>query len=271
MRDDFDTGRRPWLYGLAALATTAVIAVGGIWLTTRGQDEGAPSGGEGSSGVHASPPSSGPSPASTYSPPAWADLPADHPGRQLAQAEAEHHDDDGHGQDSTPDGETTPPTEPATPDTPAPAVTDEARAKAIDAQAVTVGEQAVRALLDWSVEARDGDPFGAALTSLMVRGPVDDDAQVVVVPKAALTAISRDAIGHLAMPKVLAVRDVTNRDINPAGSGQVVLVAEVVFVNDAGWTRPGLRLTVDLQVTDSLVTWLVINDGYVEEDPELRP
>ena len=139
------------------------------------------------------------------------------------------------------------------------------------AAAVETGTQVLQQLVAWPVEARDADPFGAAYNDLMLHGPVADDANVVVVPREALTHIASDAIGHLALPKVVAIHDVTDEAAKANGSGQVTLTADVVFVNDGGWSRPGMRLTADLEIKDGVVTWLVIDDGYVTEDAGLLP
>ncbi|PFG43793.1 hypothetical protein ATJ88_2503 [Isoptericola jiangsuensis] len=92
---------------------------------------------------------------------------------------------------------------------------------------------------------------------------------MTVVPSTALEAIASDATVHAALPRVVEFVDETEPEWT--GPGEVTLRANVVFGTGDGWTRAGLRLVVDFQVTRGVVMAVFIDAGYVASDPELLP
>lgn len=248
MKDSFDGTRRPWLLGLTALIAAAGIGGGAIWLTTNGPDQNTPP-------TSASSPTA-PSPSS---PPEQEETPEAVPpapgvGDQLAAAEQHDTEDE----DAA--------------EVPTPEPVDPAAAAAIDNQARTAAEAWMREVVAWPKDLRDvNQPFLAWMFYLdNTSANLAEGAEMSVLEQRDLDRIMRDALGHLAFPKVVAVRDVTDAAA-ASGSGQVSMQVDVVFVNDGGWKRPGMHLTADLQITDGQVNVMVIHDGYVTEDPELIP
>jgi hypothetical protein len=122
--------------------------------------------------------------------------------------------------------------------------------------------------LAWSENDAALGPWGRAVERANTQW-AHPDVQVTVVPSTALEAIAADATVHGALPRAVEIVDETKPEW--AGPGEVTLRADVVFGTGDGWTRPGLRLVVDLQVTGGVVKAVFVDDGYVISDPELLP
>ncbi|MCK0116975.1 hypothetical protein MWU57_07995 [Isoptericola sp. S6320L] len=122
--------------------------------------------------------------------------------------------------------------------------------------------------LAWREDEAALGPWGRAVKRANAEW-AHPDVQVTVVPSTALEAIASDATVHVALPRVVELVDET--DPEWAAPGEVTLKADVVFGTGDGWTRPGLRLLVGLEIADGEVTAVFIDDGYVVSDPELLP
>jgi hypothetical protein len=122
--------------------------------------------------------------------------------------------------------------------------------------------------LAWREDEAALGPWGRAVQRANIRW-AHPEVQVTVVPSTAMEAIASDATVHAALPRIVAIVDETNPEWT--APGEVMLLADVVFGAGDGWTRSGLRLVVDFQVTGGEVAAVFIDDGYVASDPELLP
>ncbi len=237
----------PWGAGLAALATVALVVGAAVWFVLRGvPDGGAPGHAE------AVPSASAPVVESTSAPspsPSTLHERAEHREEDAAEMAAEAGDAGRVGDDDAAD--------PAV--GPAEKVTDADLAAA---------RGWLTTALAWREDEAALGPWGRAVERANAEWAYSE-VQVTVVPSTALEAIASDATVHGALPHVVEIVDET--DPEWAAPGEVTLRADVVFGTGDGWTRPGLRLLVGLEVTDSEVMAVFIDDGYVVSDPELLP
>lgn len=237
--------RAPWVRGVAALVTVAAVVAAVGWFVLRGAPDVGGPGPDGAATLSSASPTAGRS-AELETPSSLAEAAA-----QRRQGSAQRATDAGgagrSGGGGTPDLE---------------------RTSGVTAADVAAARGWLQTALVWREDAADVGAWGRALERADAQWATAE-VEVTVVPTTALERIAADAAGHGALGRVVEITDQTEPEW--AGPGEVSLRAAVVFGTGEGWTRPGLRLLADFQVSDGRVTAVFIDDGYVVSDPGLVP
>ena len=258
MRTTTVRGRLPvWAYGIAALVTAMAVVVGAVWFAVGRTPDGghdavpravsvpapSPSVSASAPGGQAPRVSSSPSPSPSTLPEVAASIEADRAADRAAAGNAGL---------AAEDSLAAPPA---------------AGAAATDADRVAAHDWLTTAL-NWRTTDLDHGPWTLAAERATAKHG-SEDLQYVVAAATALERIAYDALAHDAPPKIVEITDETNAEWDAPDS--VTLRAAVVFGTGDGWVRPGMRLLVNFQVSDGVVTGVFIDEAYLSIDPELLP
>lgn len=167
----------------------------------------------------------------------------------------------GTGPATTPSTSTTPPGSPA-PSTEATTPAAAPLEAPVEVPAEPVDEAWLRAVLTWQAGDQSWEHAsqrGAALVAA--------DAYVEVLAGAILDAAVQDVTARHGTSTVTEIRDVTDPQAYPPGSGARVLAARVEFTGGGGWSRPALLVVAELHTAGDQLSAVLIGDGAVSTDP----
>lgn len=165
-----------------------------------------------------------------------------------------------------PEPDTEPSTTPSVSSAPPTSTTPSAEVTAtaptpVDAPAEPVDEAWLRAVLTWQTGDQSWEHAAQRGAALLVA-----DAYVEVLAGPILDAAVQDITARLGSSTVTEIRDVTDPQAYPPGSGARVLSARVEFTGGGGWSRPALVVVAELHTAGDRLSAVLIGDGAVSTD-----